>query len=91
MASRLAHSGLARERAGADQHAAAGDLLAAHPGEQPGPFDVDAGVGERRREVLGEVLQVVGHVFPGAGGQVQVVDLIDFTDRRESKVASDLR
>ena len=34
--------GLERERAGADQHAAAGDLPAPDSGEQPGPLDVDA-------------------------------------------------
>jgi hypothetical protein len=27
--------------------------------------------------VFGEVLQVVGHVLTGAGGRVEVVDLID--------------
>jgi hypothetical protein len=40
--------------------------------------------------VLGEVLQVVGHVLPGGGGQVQVVDLIDFTDRFGLDLPSDL-
>jgi hypothetical protein len=41
--------------------------------------------------VLGEVLQVIGQVLPGRGAVVEVVDLIDFTDRRESQMASDLR
>jgi len=41
--------------------------------------------------VLGEVFQVVGHVFPGAGGQVQVVDLIDFTDHCTVSTRPDLR
>jgi hypothetical protein len=27
--------------------------------------------------MFGEVLQVIGHVFPGAGGQIQVVNLIE--------------
>lgn len=53
---------LVRERGGADQHAAAGDLFAPDPGEQTAAFDVDAGVDERRGQMLGEVLQVVGHV-----------------------------
>lgn len=68
---------MAGERAGIDQHAAAGDLFAAHPGEQPGPLDVDTDVDERRGQMLGEVLQVVGHVLTGGGGQIQVVDLVD--------------
>ena len=27
--------------------------------------------------MLGEIFEVIGHVLPGAGGQVQVVDLVD--------------
>jgi hypothetical protein len=47
--------GMAGERAGADQGAAPGELLAAHAGEQPAALDVDAGVDERGGQVLGEV------------------------------------
>jgi hypothetical protein len=31
--------------------------------------------------VLGEVLEVVGHVLARGGGEVQVVQFVDFTDR----------
>jgi hypothetical protein len=41
--------GIAGERAGVDQHAPAGDLLAPYPGEQAA-LDVDAGVDERCRQ-----------------------------------------
>jgi len=41
--------------------------------------------------VLGEVLQVVGQVFPGRGAVVEVVDLIDFTDRSGLDLPLDLR
>jgi hypothetical protein len=41
--------------------------------------------------VLGEVLQVIGQVLPGRGTVVEVVDLIDFTDRSGLDLPSDLR
>src|SRR5712691_11601611 len=44
--------GVAGVGAGADQHAAAGDLLAADAGEQPAP-KVDAGISEGSGQVLG--------------------------------------
>ncbi|MFE0726891.1 hypothetical protein ACFW2X_01300 [Streptomyces antibioticus] len=56
--------GVARESTGADQDAAAPELLAADPGEQPGLLDVDPGIDEGRRQVLGEVLQVIGESSP---------------------------
>jgi hypothetical protein len=49
------------------------------------------GHGEGRGQVLGEVLQVIGQVLSGGGAVVGVVDLVDFTDCRESQMASDLR
>ena len=55
----------------------AGDLPAAGPGEQAAALDVDARVDEGRRDPLGQVLQLVGCVGAGAGGQVEVVDLVD--------------
>ena len=55
----------------------AGDLAAAGAGEQPGALDVDAGVDEGGGDALGEVLQLVGDLGAGAGGEVEVVDLVD--------------
>ncbi len=83
--------GLVGEVAGVLHHAAGRDLLAADPGEQSLPVDVDARVDKRRRDVLGEVFQVVRQVLSGRGGHVDVVDFVDFTDCRESQMASDLR
>ena len=60
-----------------DQDAPARDLLAADPGEQAGALDIDAGVDEGGGQVLGEVLQVVGHILAGSGGEIEVVDLVD--------------
>jgi hypothetical protein len=68
-----------------------GDLLAAGPGEQATALDVDARVDEGGRDALGQVLQLVGRVGAGAGGEVQVVDLVDFTDRFNPDLPSDLR
>jgi hypothetical protein len=79
------------ERAGADQLAAPGELAAAGAGEHPAPLDVDPGVDEGRGQVLGEVLQVVRQVLPGRGAVVEVVDLVDFTDRSGLDLPSDLR
>src|SRR5216683_3082902 len=73
----------AGERAGPDHAEAPGDLLAAGAGQQPGALDVDAGVDERGRDPLGEVLEHVGCLGAGTGGEADVVDLIHFTDRRE--------
>lgn len=49
-----------RERGGGNERETAGDLLAASAGQQVGVLDVDAGVDERGRDPLGEVLQGVG-------------------------------
>ena len=65
------------ERAGADQPAPPGQLPAAGAGEHPAPFHVDPCVGKGGGQVLGEVLQMIGQVFPGGGAVVEVVDLID--------------
>src|SRR5216683_1874912 len=73
----------AGERAGADHAESPGDLLAPGPGQQPVALDVDAGVDERGRDPLGEVLEHVGCLGAGTGGEADVVDLIHFTDRRE--------
>jgi hypothetical protein len=62
----------------------------AHPGEKPTAFDVDAGEHECGRDVFGEVFEVIGHVRSGAGGQVEVVDLVDFTDRGRHDYRIDL-
>jgi hypothetical protein len=49
-------------------------------------------VDERSGRVLGEVLEVIGHVFASGGGEVEVMDLIDdFTDRRGHDYVVDLR
>jgi len=68
--------GVAGVGASADQDAAAGDLLAADAGCSPA-FKIDAGIGESGRQVLGEVLEVVGHVLARGGGEVQVVQFVD--------------
>ena len=78
--------GAVAERRGGDGGEPGGDLPAADAGEQPDPFNVDAGVDEGDREPLGEVLQLVGGLGPGAGGQVQVVDLIDLSRRRDRSI-----
>jgi hypothetical protein len=41
--------------------------------------------------VLGEVLQVIGQVVPGWGAVVEIVNLVDFTDRSGLDLPSDLR
>ncbi len=65
------------EGCGGDGGEPAGDLPAAGAGEQSDPFDVDAGVDERGGQPLGEVLQLVGDLGAGSGGQVEVVQLVD--------------
>ncbi|MFF8609499.1 hypothetical protein ACF06X_26575 [Streptomyces sp. NPDC015346] len=40
-------------------------------------LDVDAGVDERRRDPLGEVLQGVGDFRAGAAGERDVVEFVD--------------
>ena len=62
---------------GRDDGEPAGDLAAAHTGEQALHLQIDAGINECGRQPFGEVLQLVGHLRPGAGGQIQVVQLID--------------
>ncbi|WP_035956759.1 hypothetical protein [Parafrankia sp. EUN1f] len=79
------------ERGCFDQAVAAGDLPAAGAGEQAVAFDVDASEDEGRGDALGEVLQRVGDLGAGAGGQGQVVDLVDFTDRCRPNLPSGLR
>jgi hypothetical protein len=69
----------------------AGDLLAAGSGEQSAALDVDACVDEGCRDPSGQVLQLVGCVGVGAGGQVQVVDLAGFADRFGLDLPPDLR
>jgi hypothetical protein len=73
--------GAVGERVGVDQGEPAGDLAAADACEQADGVQFDSGVGERGRESFGEVLELVGDLGAGAGGQVEVVDLVDFTDR----------
>ena len=51
--------------------------LAAGAGEQALALDVDARVDERGGDALGEVLQGVGYLGAVAGGELEVVDLID--------------
>ena len=69
--------GAVGERGGGDDGEPAGDLAAADAGEQALRLDIDAGIDERGRQPFGEVLQLVGHLRAGAGGQVEVVQLID--------------
>jgi hypothetical protein len=40
---------------------------------------------------VGQVLEVIGHVPAVAAARVQEVNVVNFTDRRESQMASDLR
>ncbi|SKW11045.1 Uncharacterised protein [Mycobacteroides abscessus subsp. abscessus] len=68
------------EGVGVDDTAAARKLPSPGAGEQPGFLHLDAGVDEGRRQVFGEVLEVIGKLFAGTGVQVQVVDLIDHHD-----------
>ena len=62
---------------GRDDGEPAGDLAAAHTGEQDLHLHIDAGINEGGRQPFGEVLQLIRHLRPGAGGQIQVVQLID--------------
>lgn len=78
------------QRGGGDQGEASGDLLSAGSGEQVA-FDVDPGIDERRGDALGEVLQRVGDLGAGPGRQRDVVQFVDFTDRRNSETDSELR
>ena len=47
------------------------------PDEQPVALDVDAGVDEGGGDPLGEVLEHVRCLGAGAGGEADVVDLVD--------------
>ena len=49
------------------------------PENRPCALDVDAGVDERGRDALGEVLEGVGYFRAAAGGELEVVDLVDQT------------
>jgi hypothetical protein len=79
------------ERAGRDEGEPAGDLVAAGAGQQGPAVQPDPGVDEGGRQPFGKILQGVGRLGAGPGGHVQVVQLVDFTDRGESQMASDLR
>ena len=68
------------ECAGVDHPATAGQLPSPRAGEQPRAFHFDPGVNECRRQMLGEVFEVVGQFFAGAGVEVEVVDFIDHHD-----------
>lgn len=68
------------EGVGVDDPAAPGELASAGAGEQTGFLHLDPGVDERRRQVFGEVFQVIGKLFSSTGIQVQVMDLIDHHD-----------
>jgi hypothetical protein len=69
--------GAVSEGRGGDDGEPASDLAAAHTGEQALSFDIDAGINECGRQPFGEVLQLVGDLRACAGGEVEVVDLID--------------
>ncbi|MGH3224064.1 MAG: hypothetical protein ACRDPY_36190, partial [Streptosporangiaceae bacterium] len=58
---------------------------------QPVALDVDAGVDEGGGDPFGEVLEHVGGLGARAGGEADVVDLIDFTDRPAASTRPDLR
>src|SRR4029077_11586037 len=73
------------EGRGGDEGEPAGDLAAAHTGEQALRFDINTGIDKRGRQPFGEVLQLVGHLRAGTGGQVEVVQLID-TDQLDTRV-----
>ena len=79
------------ECAGVDHPATAGQLPSPSAAEQPGAFHFDPGVNECRREMFGEVLQVVGQFLAGACVQVEVMDFVDFTDRPDTDCIADLR
>ena len=80
-----------REREGGDEGEPAGDRASAGAGEQALALDVDARIDERCGDALGEVLQRVGYLCAAAGGELEVVYLVDFTDRRSTVTCSDLR
>jgi len=80
-----------RERQRGDEGEPAGDLASPDAGEQALAFQVDPCINKGSRDPFGQVLEGVGYFGAAAGGQLHVVDLIDFTDRRESQMASDLR
>jgi hypothetical protein len=63
------------KRPGRDEGEPAGDLPAPGPGEQADLIHVQAGVDERRRQLLCEIFERVGHLGAGPGGQADVVDL----------------
>jgi hypothetical protein len=71
-----------QEREGGDEGEPAGDLASAGAGEQAFALDVDAGVYERGGDALGEVLQGVGYFGAAAGGELEVVYPMGFSDRR---------
>jgi hypothetical protein len=83
--------GAVGERRRGDEGEPAGDLPASDAGEQALGFDLDAGVDERRGQPFGEVFELVGDLGAGAGGEVEVMDLVDFTDRGSLDTGSDLR
>lgn len=65
------------EGAGVHCREAGGDLFAAGSGQEAAVLDVDARVGEGRRDPLGEALESVGRVGSGASLEQDVVDLVD--------------
>src|ERR1035441_1098239 len=71
---------VAGEGPGADHGEPAGDLLASGSGEQACPLDADPREHEGGGDALGEVLQGVGRLGAGAGGDVEVVDLVHADD-----------
>src|ERR1019366_8895203 len=85
------------ERADAQRGPAAGvlrELLlpgGQAPADQAAALQPDAHEQERDREGVGQVLEVVGDVPAVAAAGIEEVDIVHFTDRRESQMASDLR
>ncbi|MER7983072.1 hypothetical protein [Streptomyces sp. NPDC095817] len=51
-------------------------------------LDVDACVDKRGGQVLGEVLQVVGHLLTRDGGEVHQVDLVDQNEIGRASVST---
>jgi hypothetical protein len=79
------------ERSGADDAEPAGDLFPAGAGQQSGAVQADSCVEESGGDPFGEVFQGVGGFCAGAGGGVEVMELVDFTDRSGLDLPSDLR
>ncbi|MET9386255.1 hypothetical protein ABZY09_35650 [Streptomyces sp. NPDC002928] len=77
-------TGAVGERFGVCDGVASCDLLSPDAAEQAAGGDVDAGQYAGGGDALGQVFELVGGFGPGLRREVEVVDLVVFTDRRNS-------